>query len=405
MKRAVVALFVCAILISGCARAKGSGQALEPNRSQYRQQHAVPYLHIPDHVLRMQRTSVPSSTMSKEPPSGTEQENVSSKPDKPKSVKGIYVSAWKATGSSLDKLIKLIDETELNAAVIDLKNDSGQVTYDSKVPLVDEINSDETRPIPDIKAVLQRMKQRNIYTIARVAAFKDPYLCSVRSDLAMHTKTGAVWRDRKGVSWVDPYNEEVQAYALAIAKEAQELGFDEIQFDYVRFPENGQKVDREVRFQNPRNQSKAELIRDFLRKARREITTANLSADVFGLTSSTTGDMGIGQDWMLLSSEVDYLSPMIYPSHYSNGSLGVQYPDLEPYRIVKQALTDALDKNAQISNAAAVRPWLQDFTATWVKPHQKYGAVQVGEQIKAAKELGIDQFLLWNPSCTYSYRD
>jgi hypothetical protein len=301
--------------------------------------------------------------------------------------------------------MKLLDETDLNAVVIDAKTDTGQVTYDSQVPTVNEIDADETRPISNMKGLVQRFKQKNIYAIARVVVFKDPYLASVRNDLAMHTKTGAVWRDKKGVPWVDPYNEKVQDYAIAIAKEAADLGFDEIQFDYVRFPDNGKMVDQEVLFQNGQHKSKAETIRDFVKKAKERITNAHVSADVFGLTTSSMDDMGIGQDWMMLSQEVDVLSPMIYPSHYRDGSLGVQNPDLHSYEIVKLALQDALKKNAQLQKAAQIRPWLQDFTATWVHPHQIYGTAQVKEQVRAAKELGIDQFLLWNPSCTYSYRD
>lgn len=407
MQKAVVALLFSALLLIGCTRDSSSGLVLGLGFPEF-PSNAASTIHIPDNVLQMQTKGIPLSMQTVQPFPLAEEaswKTGTAAALTPKSVKGIYVSAWKASGNSLNRLVKLIDETELNAVVIDVKNDSGQVTYDSQVPLVNEINADETRPIPDMKALLQQLKQKNIYTIARVVTFKDPYLSSVREDFAMKTKTGAVWRDRKGVTWVDPYNDNVQAYAIAIAKEAALLGFDEIQFDYVRFPENGKKVDQEVHFQNMHNKSKAEIVRDFLRKAKTEITNANVSADVFGLTTSISDDMGIGQDWKMISSEIDYVSPMIYPSHYSNGSLGVQYPDLEPYNIVKQALKDALEKNAQLPKAAQIRPWLQDFTAQWVKPHQIYGTAQVREQVKAAKELGIDQFLLWNPTCTYSYRD
>lgn len=324
-------------------------------------------------------------------------------------VKGIYVSAWKARGNSLEQLIRLVNDTELNAMVIDVKNDSGQITYDSQVALANEIGSDDTNPIADIRALLKRLKDNNIYTIARVVVFKDPYLSSARNDLAMQTKSGAVWRDKKGVAWVDPYHPAVQAYNLDVAKEAAKLGFDEIQFDYVRFPENGKKVDREVRFRNPQNISKADLITGFLQQAKTSMPNIPISADVFGLTPSITDDMGIGQDWNRISPVIDTISPMIYPSHYSDGALGISFPDLQPYAVISRALKDAINKNTQLQqqqkSAARVRPWLQDFTARWVKNHQTYGMKQIREQIKAVKELGIDQYLLWNPSSTYSYRE
>ncbi|MFC0216376.1 putative glycoside hydrolase [Paenibacillus chartarius] len=376
---------------------------------------------IPEHITRIARQSPAVQPPAEQPPANqppaaqpeTSQPEQSS-PAKVKAksavtVKGIYVPAWKAKGASLSKLIGLLDRTELNAMVIDVKNDSGQITYDSNVGLANEIGADDTKPIPDIKALLTELKGHQIYTIARVVAFKDPYLCSVRKDLAMHTKAGAVWRDRKGVAWVDPYHPDVQAYNIAIAKEAIELGFDEVQFDYVRFPENGQKVDQEVKFYNPQGLNKSDVIQQFLTKAKQAIPAGAISADVFGLTTSAKGDMGIGQDWGKMSPAIDYISPMVYPSHYSSGTLGVRNPDLNPYDIIKVSMQDALEKNQQLEasgkKAAQVRPWLQDFTAKWVKPHQTYGAKQVKEQIRAAKELGIDQYLLWNPSCNYSYRD
>jgi hypothetical protein len=325
------------------------------------------------------------------------------------SVKGIYVSARKANGKSLEQLIKLLDDTELNAMVIDVKNESGQITYDSQVPMANEIRSDDTKPIPDIRGLLRRLKEKDIYAIARIVTFKDSYLSSVRNDLAMQTKAGKVWYDKKGVSWVDPYQPEVQAYNIDIAEEAARLGFDEIQFDYVRFPENGNKVNQEVRFRNPQNLSKAELISGFLQRAKASVPNVPISADVFGLTPSISDDMGIGQEWNRISPVIDTISPMVYPSHYSDGALGIATPDLQPYAVVKKTLQDAISKNEQLKrqqkSAAKVRPWLQDFTAKWGKIHQTYGPKQIREQIKAAKELGIDQYLLWNPRCTYSYQD
>lgn len=324
-------------------------------------------------------------------------------------VKGIYVSAWSAVGNKFEQLVDLVDQTDLNAMVIDVKNDSGQVTYPSTIPLVNEIGANSHVIIRDLKAKLLRLKEKHIYTIARVVVFKDPYLSMKKSNYAMMTQAGNVWKDSKGTAWVDPYKEEVWDYNIQVAKDAALLGFDEIQFDYVRFPENGKKVDQEVKFDNPNNWTKAQVIENFLKKAKEQMGgQAYLSADVFGLTTSSDNDMGIGQDWSMISKQVHYISPMLYPSHYSSGVYGIKNPDLQPYAVIRKAISDANGKNQLLKQAdshiAEIRPWYQDFTATWVKPHKKYGTMDVKEQIKAAREQGVEQFLLWNSSSTYSYR-
>ncbi|MBP1992490.1 putative glycoside hydrolase [Paenibacillus eucommiae] len=322
-------------------------------------------------------------------------------------VKGIYVSAWSLTSSKFPKLLELMDATDLNAMVIDLKTDAGQVTYRSSVPMVGSIGANSNVIISDIKGKIKQLKDKHIYTIARIVVFKDPYLSIHQKDYALKEKSGKVWLDPKGVAWVDPYKEKVWEYNIQIAKEAVQLGFDEIQFDYVRFPENGKRLDQEVRFDNEKGWSKAQVIEAFLKKAKEEVG-AYISADVFGLTTSSKDDMGIGQDWMLISKEVDVISPMIYPSHYSRGVYNIENPDLQPYAVVNKAVADANKKNDQLYQAqitpALIRPWFQDFTATWVHPHKKYGLLDVKEQIKAAHELGIEEFLLWNSGSSYSYQ-
>jgi hypothetical protein len=324
-------------------------------------------------------------------------------------IKGIYVSAWSMNGVKYNNLLKLLETTDLNAMVIDLKNDSGQVTYPSKIPLVAEIGANSKVIIPDLKDKLDQLKNKHIYTIARIVAFKDPYLSNRKSDYAIHDSSGKVWRDNKGIAWVDPYKEKVWNYNLEIAKEAVELGFDEVQFDYVRFPENEKIVNRQARFDNPKGWTKAQSIEAFLKKAKEQVgESVHISADVFGLTTSSNDDMGIGQEWARINKYVDTISPMLYPSHYSSGIYGIKNPDLQPYAIIGKAVADAKIKNEQLQHAnqhtAAIRPWYQDFTATWVKPHKKYGLLEVKEQIKAAKEQGIGDFLLWNSNCVYSYQ-
>jgi len=325
-------------------------------------------------------------------------------------VKGIYVSGWAASTSKLDQLIELVNQTELNAMVIDVKNDSGQITYDSSLPIVHQLEADSKHMIPDIQRLILTLNQHRIYTIARIAVFKDPYAAVRKPEWAIRTREGALWKDAKGSSWVDPYHTEVCTYAIELAKEAADLGFDEIQFDYVRFPDNGSKVDREAVFQNPNGLSKSAAVQRFLKMAKQELAAKGVyvSADVFGLTTSVSGDMGIGQTWEDISSEIDIISPMVYPSHYGDGVFGIKNPDLQPYVTVQKALADGLKKNEALTearkSAASIRPWLQDFTATWLKPHKTYGSEDVRAQVQAAKELGIDEYLLWNAKCTYTFR-
>jgi hypothetical protein len=325
-------------------------------------------------------------------------------------VKGIYVSGWIAGSSKMEKLMKIADQTDINSMVIDVKNDSGEITYDSNVSLVNDFQSDRRKMIPNMRYLIKKLKDKNIYTIARIVVFKDPYFAGKNPQLAMHYKSGKLWRDKRGVLWVDPYQKKVWDYNVDIAKEAVDMGFDEIQFDYVRFPENGKKIDQEVQFYQAGGISKSQIISDFLTAATRELRKkgAHVSADVFGLTTSTSDDMGIGQDWNQITQVVDYISPMVYPSHYSSGMYGITHPDLEPYQIVKKALEDGKEKNLKLTKAkkpaAVIRPWIQSFTARWIHPHQTYNHAEIKLQIKAAHEQGIDEYLLWNPKCEYTFR-
>lgn len=327
----------------------------------------------------------------------------------PREVKGLYVTGHTAgLTSKYDHLVQLLNDTELNSLVIDVKEDSGFLTYKSNVPLVNEIRSDRKTFIRDIDALLHQAKENNVYTIARIVTFKDPFFAGAKPEYAMQKKTGGVWRDRHGISWIDPFRKEVWDYNIAIAKEAAEKGFDEIQFDYVRFPDNAKKVDREVAFVNPDQLTKAEAIAQFLAYAKEQLKDypVFISADVFGLTTTTADDMGIGQQWELITATVDYICPMMYPSHYANRTYGLSVPDAYPYETVKNGLQDAIEKNNKVlqqgKSVAVIRPWYQDFTATWVKGHIKYGPDQVTAQIRAGKEHEIKEYLIWNAGNKYS---
>jgi hypothetical protein len=320
-----------------------------------------------------------------------------------KPIRGVYVPYRHLHSKKWSEIIDLLNKTDLNAVVLDVKTDSGQVTVPSSDPLAKAAGIVAKPITPEF---IKSLKDQGIYTIARITTFKDPHMAKLRPQLSLQNKGGGVWYDAKGVAWLDPYQSEVRSYAISLAKAAATAGFDEVQFDYVRFPENGAKVDRQVRYANPNGTSKAEIIAAFLKEAKTQLasTPLRISADVFGLTTSAADDMGIGQDWSRLTTTADILCPMVYPSHYAKGTYGVAQPDLQPYLIIQRAVQAGLAKNRKVQTSASIRPWLQDFTAKWVKPHQTYGTEQVREQVKALEESGIYEFLLWNPNASYSYR-
>jgi hypothetical protein len=325
--------------------------------------------------------------------------------EKPKKVdvRGIYLNRTSIREENIQRYIDLIKSTNLNAAVIDIKDDYGKLTYNSNIELANQIGSDSNPATQDLKKTVKRFKDAGIYTIARIVVFKDPYLAAQKGEYAMKRKDGTIWQDAAGTKWVDPYKEEVWSYITSIAQEASNSGFDEIQYDYIRFPENGKKVDQEVSFDNPNEYSKADNILAFLNYSKEKLKyePVYVSADIFGLVTTAKTDMGIGQIWENISPNVDYISPMTYPSHYAPGSYGIPNPDRAPYEIMLQAMKDAKERNQQLKTngeqIAVIRPWIQDFDYKSV-----YTAADVQKQIKALQEQGITQYLIWNAGNVYT---
>jgi hypothetical protein len=312
----------------------------------------------------------------------------------PSTVKGIYLTGWIAGApKSMAGIIDFIDKTEVNSVVIDVKDDTGTLSYKSGIPMVNQINAAE-RKIPDIVALLKTLKEHNIYPIARIVVFKDPHLAAARPDLAVKDKNGGYWKDRKGLKWVDPYNKEVWKYTVDIAEEAMAYGFKEIQFDYVRFTSDG--AIRNCLYSHSDGTPKEDVIKNFLLYAKGRLKKYNaiISADVFGLTCSAEDDLGIGQKIEKVGSAVDVLSPMVYPSHYYKGTYGIANPDLNPYDTITISLKHASKKLTGIP--VQMRPWLQDFNLG-----SRYGREQLMAQIKALNDQGIKDWLFWNPSCRY----
>ena len=417
-------------------------------------------------------------------------------------VKGIYVSGPMAGTAGMDNLIALVDRTELNALVIDVKNDDGYLTCELDVPLAEQIGS-EKHYIKDLPALVQTCKEKNIYLIARVVAFKDPILAEKMPEWSLHNSDGSIFRDKSGLAWVNPYRKEVWEYLASVGEAAIKAGFDEVQYDYVRFSTDSRM--KQVDFgDSTKGRTKTEAISGFTLYASERIHAAGgrISADVYGVVIDSKEDQQIvGQNYMEMSRSLDAISPMIYPSHYGPYNYQIPVPDAQPYDTVLAAMqaskmvlagldpktgkkpdpadvsgNDAVDativggeavsgndaagaqategaaadsqstagttavsgndaaqnaegaqaaKGAQAAEDAAaktfalskeeiaqldpttgvqatVRPWLQDFTATWVKGHISYGPEEIRAQIQAVYDAGYEEWILWNAANRYT---
>lgn len=320
-------------------------------------------------------------------------------------VKGIYVTGPVAGSERMNDLITLVDATELNTMVIDVKNDEGEITWKMDTGSVLEMGNGVAY-IRDIGALMETLKEHDIYTIARIVCFKDPVFAQNHIDSALRKPDGGFVTDAYGLAWVNPYDREVWAYLTEIAQAALDVGFDEVQFDYVRFP-IGQDADAADYKVDMSVNTKEQAISGFLSYASERIHEQGgvVTADVFGTVIGSATDIErVGQDYAALGKTVDVLSPMVYPSHYGPGVFGFDVPDAHPYDTVYQALMQSQEVLAQDtgeSRCAIVRPWLQAFTATWVSGHISYEGEQIQEQIQAVYDAGYEEWILWNATCRY----
>ncbi|KIL36938.1 GTP-binding protein [Cohnella kolymensis] len=335
-----------------------------------------------------------------------EQQTASGDPQKDApTVKGIYVTAYSAGGSRMASLIDLLDKTELNSMVIDIKDDEGYITYKTDNEKLKQLGHPQPF-IKDIGKTMATLEQHKIYPIARIVVFKDSILAKKRPDLSFVTKNGSVWQNGGGDRFVNPYRTEVWDYNIEIAKEAAKLGFKEIQFDYVRFPEGFEKKASSLKF-TKNEQSRVDIVSAFVEQAKKELSPlgVRVSVDIFGYAASVPAAEGIGQDFVKISKGVDVICPMIYPSHYSTGWFKQKDPDRAPYATIKGAMDDTHKKLTPLGEEKPIiRPWIQDFTASWLgKGHYtKYGAAQVQAQIKALNDSGVQEYLLWSAGNKYT---
>jgi hypothetical protein len=322
----------------------------------------------------------------------------------PDTLRGLYVNRWAALGSKLKALIDVAKKTEVNALVIDVKDDRGFVLYPSDVKLAHEIGADTAEghwmSRAKVRAMLDTLAANEIYPIARIVVAKDPLLARAKLELAIKRKSDLQpWLDKNGNPWLDPHHREVWQYAADLAREAYQLGFSEVQFDYVRFPDE-KRLQTEATYPLANGRVRAQVIREqlgFLRSALKSLPM-RVTADVFGLTATDTTDMGIGQRWEMFVDQVDVVLPMIYPSHFARGTYKLRNPNAHPYATIDNALKDAIERTRPIANAAKIIPWYQDFTLG--PPH--YYAEQVRAQKKAGYDNGFQSWILWNPKSNYT---
>lgn len=329
----------------------------------------------------------------------------------PRPLRALYMSSWTAGSlAARSRIIKIADETEINAVVIDVKDSTGVISFNIDDPLIRKMGVAKDR-IPDVDNLIQELHDKDIYLIARVAVFEDPKLVALRPDLAVKKKsTGAVWKDHKGLSWADMGSREVWDYNIAVAKGAYNAGFDEINFDYIRFPSDGDMNDISYpslegpdRLSGQETGKKLNRPRElkfffiYLNEKMKEVG-APISADLFGMTTTNTDDLNIGQVLENAIPYFDYISPMVYPSHYPNNFNGYKNPAEVPYDLIKFVMSEGVKRvTAASSSPDKLRPWLQDFNLGAV-----YTAPMVRDQIRATYDVGLSSWLLWNPSNRYT---
>jgi len=337
------------------------------------------------------------------------QQRFGSRVPRPDSLRALYVNAWAAgRRQGMRDLVRIADETEINAFVIDVKESDTYLAYDSTgIALAREIGADTMPRTRWLPALIDTLQAHGIYPIARIVVFKDRMLAEKRPDLAIRHTDGSVWLDHKGKPWVNPYSRVVWDYNIAIAREALDMGFGEVQWDYVRFPDVTAARRATMAFPGSGGKPRAENIRDFILYSRQQLAEYRVpvTADVFGLVTHLEGDVGIGQNWEQVIAAADAVLPMVYPSHYFGGVYGFSRPNAHPYEMVRISMQDAVERTAAVRaqgrRVGEIIPWLQAFTADYLHDGITYGASHVRQQIAAAYDAGLKSWVLWNPGSRY----
>lgn len=313
-------------------------------------------------------------------------------------IRGLYLfrfapQSWKR----LNRLIAIADSTEINAFVIDVKDEFG-LNFRSNDPVLRK-NQGTQVMVPNLRVVIDSIRAHGILPIARIVVFKDSVTARLNPDHTIRKPDGSPWRDKTGLTWVNPYANTVWEYNIRVAEEAGRMGFGEVQFDYIRFPEPYRSLPQQV-FPGANGRSKPQVLSEFLDSARARLAPMGVktTADIFGLVTTVGGPLEIGQLWEPVAKSVDVILPMTYPSHYPRGSFGIAHPNAEPYQVVHIAISRARERNEKLGlTGERVRPWIQAFS---IGP-PRYGPDQIKEQKRAIYDSGFDGWVLWEPGSRY----
>ena len=315
-------------------------------------------------------------------------------------IRGLYVNRFAAQSArKMHWLIGVADSTEINGFVIDMKDEFG-LNFHSENAEFRKYQGSGHGMVHDVRALLDTLHAHNIFAIARIVVFKDPTAAQANPAWTIRRPDSTQWQDKKGTPWVDPYNRALWEYNIGIAEELVHLGFDEIQFDYIRFPEPYKSLPKQV-FPASDGTSKPELLAAFLKEARDRLNKLGVrsTADVFGFVATVHAPLEVGQWWEKLAPVTDVLLPMTYPSHFPHGSFGIARPNAEPYQIQKISIDAARERDQKlgITSPEHVRPWIQAFSIG----QPPYGAEQVEAQKRAIYDAGYDGWVLWHPGSKY----
>lgn len=337
----------------------------------------------------------------------------------PDSVKAIYMSQCVVgTPSFRNKLVDLVDTTELNSIIIDIKDFSGTIGFPTKNPLLASASM-KICGAPDMRQFIETLHAKGIYVIGRITVFQDPYYTKAYPEQAVQSKsTGSPWKDRKGLSFIDVSSKAYWDVVVELSKESHEIGFDELNYDYIRYPSDGNMAD--TVYVNPNKQVALEEFFKYLHDKVSPIGVVT-SADLFGMTTVAQDDLGIGQILERALPYFDYIAPMVYPSHFSKGFNNLGDPNKHVYEVIAHSMGEAVKRTVATSSRFAVlgseliastspklytkvsypktklRPWLQDFNYGGT-----YGPAEVRAQIKATYDVGLTSWMLWAPSNVYT---
>ena len=318
----------------------------------------------------------------------------------PEPLRAIYMTSWVAgTQSWRTDLLKFIEASEINSIVIDVKDYSGRIAFEVADPVLKELGAEEIR-VRDLKEFINELHEKNIYAIARISVFQDPYMAKRKPDLAVKNSSGGIWKDRKGINWIDPGAREYWDYIVRLGRETEHLGFDELNFDYIRFPSDGNTED--IIYDHADQGSKPrDTMLTFFSYLDSELASLNIpiSADLFGMvTTAENSDLNIGQVLEYAAPYFDYIAPMVYPSHYPSGFIGLANPAAHPYEVIHYSMSKAYERLvAATSTPSKLRPWIQDFDLG-----ATYDASMINKQKQAVYDSGLTSWMAWDPANKYT---